>query len=197
MFDFLSQKFSGIFKWMTGKSRLSEKNIEDALQQVKDSLLQADVPYHIINDFLAKLSQEVVGQKVHEKLNPGNHFVKIVNEKMLEELLSAKVFVEEEEVDLEQDLEEDGRRYLAYVERLASEKELEITTEMLRGVVHTEVLDKAMEMEAQLIVIGKIYEQLSRMDSYYDEAEEMLRGAKCPVLIVKGETIVDDLYESA
>jgi nucleotide-binding universal stress UspA family protein len=125
------------------------------------------------------------------------HAVYVVNEKMLEELLSAKVFVEEEEVDLEQDLEEDGRRYLAYVERLASEKELEITTEMLRGVVHTEVLDKAREMEAQLIVIGKIYEQLSRMDSYYDEAEEMLRGAKCPVLIVKGETIVDDLYETA
>lgn len=84
MFDFLSQKFSGIFKWMTGKSRLSEKNIEDALTQVKDSLLQADVPLHIINDFLAKVSEEVVGQKVHEKLNPGNHFIKIVNEKLLE-----------------------------------------------------------------------------------------------------------------
>jgi len=125
------------------------------------------------------------------------HAVYVLNEKMLEELLSAKVFIEEEEVDLEQDLEEDGRRYLAYVERLANEKELEITTELLRGVVHTEVLDKAREIEAQLIVIGKIYEQLSRMDSYYDEAEEMLRGAKCPVLIVKGEMIVDDLYESA
>jgi nucleotide-binding universal stress UspA family protein len=124
------------------------------------------------------------------------HAVYVVNERMLEELLRAKVFVEEEEVDLERDLEEDARRYLAYVERLANEKDLEINTELLRGVVHREVVDKAAEVEAQLIVIGKIYEQLSRMDSYYDEAEEMLRRAKCPVLIVKGETIVDDLYES-
>lgn len=82
MFDFLSKKFSSVLNWMTGKHKLSEKNIDDALSQVREALLQADVPLDVVSDFLSQLSSEVVGQKVHEKLNPGNHFIKIVNEKL-------------------------------------------------------------------------------------------------------------------
>ena len=124
------------------------------------------------------------------------HAVYVVNEKMLDELLSAKIFVQEEEIDLERDLVEDGKRYLGVVERLARDKDLVITTELLKGVVHREVVDKATQLDAGLIIIGEIEEPMSRRDIYFDEGEMILRLAKCPVLTVKGEQIVRSLWES-
>jgi nucleotide-binding universal stress UspA family protein len=125
------------------------------------------------------------------------HAVYVVDEKTLEELLSAKVFVEEEEVDLERDLEEDGRRYLSAVERLAGEKGISLTTELLKGVVHREVVDKATHLDASLIIIGEIEEAMSRRDAFFDEGEMIMRMAKCPVLTVKGDRLVRSLYEAA
>jgi nucleotide-binding universal stress UspA family protein len=125
------------------------------------------------------------------------HAIYVVNDKMLEELLSAKVFVEEEEVDLERDLEEDGKRYLSAVERLAGDKDVDITSELLKGVVHREVIDKATQMGASLIIIGEIEEPMSRRDSFFDEGEMILRLAKCPVLTVKGDRLIRTLYDSA
>jgi len=124
------------------------------------------------------------------------HAVYVINERMLGELLRAKVFVEEERMDLERDLEEDGKRYLRFVERLASAKDLVITTELRKGVVHIEVVNRAAEINASLIVLGELEEPLSRRDCFYCEAEMILWTARCPVLIVKGETIADDLYNS-
>jgi nucleotide-binding universal stress UspA family protein len=125
------------------------------------------------------------------------HAIYVVNEKMLEELLSARVFVEEEEVDLEHDLEEDGRRYLSAIERLAGDKGVSITSELLKGVVHRQVVDKATQMGASLIIIGEIEEPVSRRDSFFDEGEMILRLAKCPVLTVKGDQLIRALYDSA
>jgi nucleotide-binding universal stress UspA family protein len=127
----------------------------------------------------------------------GLHAVYVVNEKILEELLSAKVFVEEEEVDLERDLEEDGRRYLSAVERLAGEKDVAVDTELAKGIVHREIVDKATQMGVSLIIIGEIEEPVSRRDAFFDEGEMILRLAKCPVLTVKGEDLVRALYDSA
>ena len=124
------------------------------------------------------------------------HAVYVVNEKLLEELLRAKVFVEAEEVDLEVDLEEDGRRYLSYVEKLARDKDVEVHTDLLKGIVHREVVDKATQIGATLIIIGEIEEPLSRKDAFYDEGEMILRRAGCPVLMVKGESLVDEAYDS-
>jgi nucleotide-binding universal stress UspA family protein len=125
------------------------------------------------------------------------HAVYVVNEKMLEELLSAKVFVEEEEVDLERDLEEDGKRYLSAVERLAGEKGVELATELAKGVVHREIVDKATQLGVSLIIIGEIEEPMSRRDAFFDEGEMILRLAKCPVLTVKNDDLVRSLYDSA
>jgi nucleotide-binding universal stress UspA family protein len=125
------------------------------------------------------------------------HAVYVIDEKTLEELLSAKVFVEEEEVDLERDLEEDGRRYLSAVERLAGEKEVDLTTELAKGTVHRVVIDKATQLGATLIIIGEIEEPMSRRDAFYDEGEMILRLAKCPVLTVKGGELVKSIYDSA
>jgi nucleotide-binding universal stress UspA family protein len=125
------------------------------------------------------------------------HAIYVVNEKILAELLSAKVFVEEEEVGVERDLEEDGRRYLSAVEKLAGDKDVGITTELVKGVVHREIVDKATQTGASLIIIGEIEEKMSRRDSFFDESEMILRLAKCPVLIVKGDRLVRSLYDSA
>ena len=124
------------------------------------------------------------------------HAVYVINEKLLEELLRAKVFLEEEEVDLEQDLEADGRRYLDAVSRLAKDKDVSISSEILRGVVHREVIDKATQVDASLIIIGELGESVSRRDSFFDESEMILRLARCPVLSVKGDDFVRSLYDS-
>jgi len=124
------------------------------------------------------------------------HAVYVINEKLLEELLRAKVFLEEEEVDLEQDLEADGRRYLDAVSRLAKDKDVSISSEILRGVVHREVIDKATQVDASLIIIGELSESVSRRDSFFDESEMILRLARCPVLSVKGDDFVRSLYDS-
>jgi len=83
MFDFLSKKFSGIFSKLTGKGSLSESNIGEALQKVKDALIEADVPYNLVEDFTESIKNEIIGQKVTKSLKPGEQFIKIVHERLL------------------------------------------------------------------------------------------------------------------
>ncbi len=84
MFDFLSGKFSSLFNKLTGQSHLSEKNIQDSMEQIKESLLEADVPYKLIEQFIESVKAEVVGQKVIKTLKPGEQFVKIIHDRLLE-----------------------------------------------------------------------------------------------------------------
>jgi len=83
MFDFLSRKFSDIFSRLTGKASLSEDNIQDALQKVKDALIEADVPYKLVEEFTESIKGEVVGRKIIKSLKPGEQFIKVVNERLL------------------------------------------------------------------------------------------------------------------
>lgn len=84
MFDFLSGKFSNLFNTLTGQGRLSEKNIEDTIEQIKESLLEADVPHALIEQFVASVKSDVLGQKVLGSLKPGEQFVKVVHDRLLE-----------------------------------------------------------------------------------------------------------------
>ena len=83
MFSFLSKSFSSIFSSITGYGKLTEKNIDESIQKIKDSLLEADVPYDLSNTFIAEIKQEVIGQKVTSSLRPGEQFVKIVYDRLL------------------------------------------------------------------------------------------------------------------
>lgn len=84
MFDFLSNKFSNLFSRLTGHNRLTEQNMQETLQKVKDSLLEADVPYVVVETFLHEVSQEVIGQKVlTASLKPGEHLIKIIHDKLI------------------------------------------------------------------------------------------------------------------
>jgi len=124
------------------------------------------------------------------------HAIAVMNDKVLTELMHARVFLKEEGLDIERDLEEDAKRYLAFVEKLAGQKDLRIATHLLRGDVHQEVLAKARELQASLLVIGEIEEFLSRRDCTFSESEQIITTAECPVLVVKGKRFVKDCFDA-
>ena len=83
MFDFLANKFSSVFSRLTGQHKLTDKNIDETLNKVKDSLLEADVPYDVVTAFLDEVQKEVVGKKITQSLKPGEQFIKIVYDKLV------------------------------------------------------------------------------------------------------------------
>ena len=84
MFDFLSNKFSHLFSRLTGQRKLTESNIQDTLQKVKEALLEADVPYQLVESFIDEVSTEVVGQKlIMSSLKPGEQLIKIIHDKFV------------------------------------------------------------------------------------------------------------------
>lgn len=84
MFDFLSQKFSAVFSRLVGTGHLSEKNMQESLDKVRDSLIEADVPLTVVDGFIAKIAQEALGQRILKSVKPGEQFVKIVHERLID-----------------------------------------------------------------------------------------------------------------
>lgn len=96
MFDSLSEKFSDAFKNIQGKGKISETNIEETLKQVRTALLEADVNFKVVKEFIAKVKEEALGEKVIKGVNPGELFIKIVHDEL------AKIMgVENEELNLD------------------------------------------------------------------------------------------------
>ena len=87
MFDNLTDKLTGIFNRLSSKGRLTEKDIDEALGQVRRSLLESDVNFRVVRDFVAKVKERSLGADVLQSLTPGQQVVKIVHEE-LTELLS-------------------------------------------------------------------------------------------------------------
>jgi signal recognition particle subunit SRP54 len=83
MFNFLSQKISAVFTRLTGQDKLTEKNIDETLGKVHDSLIEADVPYETAQQFIDQVKQEVLGQKVFASLKPTELLMKIVHDKIV------------------------------------------------------------------------------------------------------------------
>ncbi|CAM4202528.1 signal recognition particle protein [Erysipelothrix inopinata] len=83
-FDTLTNRLQDTFRNMTGKGKLSEKNINDALSEIRISLLEADVSLEVINELLDHTRKEVVGMKVTRDVEPSQMFVKVVNDKLIE-----------------------------------------------------------------------------------------------------------------
>jgi len=84
MFENLSDKLTGIFNRLSSKGRLTEKDIDEALGQVRRSLLEADVNFRVARDFVAKVKERSLGSDVLESLTPGQQVVKIVHEELTE-----------------------------------------------------------------------------------------------------------------
>ncbi len=120
----------------------------------------------------------------------------VVNVSLLKELTKARIFVKIEEMDYEQDLEQDGKRYLNYIIELGRAKGVDIQGELVKGVVNKEVVDKIQEWNVDLLLMGELEPILSRTDAFHDEAELIFRKAKCSVLFVKNAQEVEQLYNS-
>ncbi len=83
MFDSISSKFTGIMKTLSGKGRISEKNIKDAVEEIKQALLDADVNLRVVRRFVNSTTEEALGAKVLNAVDPGQQFTKIVYDKMV------------------------------------------------------------------------------------------------------------------
>ncbi len=83
MFESISDKFQAIFKKLRGRGKLTEDNIEDALREVRLALLEADVNYKVVKDFLGEVKGRAVGEEVIGSLLPGQQVVKIVHEELV------------------------------------------------------------------------------------------------------------------
>lgn len=82
-FDSLSDKLQNIFKNLRGKGRLSEADVKAALKEVKMALLEADVSFKVVKQFIADITERAVGQDVLNSLTPGQMVIKIVNEELV------------------------------------------------------------------------------------------------------------------
>ena len=81
-FESLSDKLSAAFKKLRSKGKLSEADIREAMREVKFALLEADVNYQVVKDFVKVVSERAVGQDVLESLTPAQQVIKIVNEEL-------------------------------------------------------------------------------------------------------------------
>ena len=83
MFDNLSERLSQSLRQITGKARLTDDNIADALRDVRMALLEADVALSVVKDFVDQVRNKAVGQQVTAALNPGEVFIKIVHDELV------------------------------------------------------------------------------------------------------------------
>ena len=81
-FESLTEKLSATFKKLRGKGRLSEADVKEAMKEIKMALLEADVNFKVVKNFVATVSERAVGTDVMESLTPGQMIVKIVNEEL-------------------------------------------------------------------------------------------------------------------
>jgi signal recognition particle subunit SRP54 len=84
MFENLSDKLDAAFRKLKGHGKLSEKNIEEGLKEVRMALLEADVHYRVAKKFIANVRERALGREVLKSLTPGQQFIKIVNEELTE-----------------------------------------------------------------------------------------------------------------
>ncbi|NLF59027.1 MAG: signal recognition particle protein, partial [Candidatus Hydrogenedens sp.] len=83
MFESLTKKLESAFKNIRGQGRLTEANMKDALQEIRQALLEADVHYKVVKKFIADVQESAIGQKVLDSIHPGQMIVKIVHDELI------------------------------------------------------------------------------------------------------------------
>ncbi|HSN65526.1 MAG TPA: signal recognition particle protein [Fusibacter sp.] len=81
-FESLAEKLQGAFNQLRGKGKLNEKDVKDAMREVKLALLEADVNFKVVKDFINTLTERAIGESVMQSLTPGQQVIKIVNEEL-------------------------------------------------------------------------------------------------------------------
>ncbi|HPP88856.1 MAG TPA: signal recognition particle receptor subunit alpha, partial [bacterium] len=84
MFDNLTEKITDIFRNLGNKGKITEDNISDALRQVRIALLEADVNFKVVKEFINKVKEKAIGESVLKSLTPDQQFIKIVHDELVE-----------------------------------------------------------------------------------------------------------------
>ncbi|MDP3428518.1 MAG: signal recognition particle receptor subunit alpha, partial [Humidesulfovibrio sp.] len=84
MFDSLTDRLSEAFRKMRGQARLDEKNIQDGLREVRLALLEADVNFKVVKDFIDRVRDKALGADVLKSLTPGQQLDKLVHDELVE-----------------------------------------------------------------------------------------------------------------
>ena len=83
MFDELSARFEDAVKGLKGESKISENNIDSALKQVRNALLNADVSLSVVKEFISEVKEKAIGEDVVRGVNPGQKFIEVVNSELV------------------------------------------------------------------------------------------------------------------
>ena len=86
MFEVLAEKLNAVFRVLGSRGKLTEKDIDEALRQVRLALLEADVNFKVVKDFTTRVKERSIGKEVMESLTPGQQIIKIVNEELIKTL---------------------------------------------------------------------------------------------------------------
>src|SRR5438034_9618819 len=86
MFDSLTDKLQGVFRRLGGRGTITEKDLDEALREVRLALLEADVNYKVVKDFVAGVREKAIGTHVLKSLTPGQQIIDLVNQQLVEVL---------------------------------------------------------------------------------------------------------------
>ena len=134
----------------------------------------------------------VMAKNLHCKL----FAVYVVDTATIKHLTLSKILVPEESVEFENNLKENGERYLSYVEELAHAKGVKIEREIRKGAVYTEILAAADEKKVDLIILGGWEKDRNPKDIFSHSFREIMINSKCSVIYVK-EPDIDHIYKHA
>src|SRR3990172_7491361 len=84
MLEGLSDKLRSVIKTISGQGTINEHNIDGALREVRIALLEADVNFAVVKDFIAHVKEKALGKEVLQSVNPGQQFIKIVKDELTE-----------------------------------------------------------------------------------------------------------------
>ena len=83
MFEAITKSLESVFSKFRGKGRLTESNIKDGLHEVRLALLEADVNYKVVKDFIQNVTERAVGEEVIKSISPGQQVIKIVHDELI------------------------------------------------------------------------------------------------------------------
>ncbi|MCX7925551.1 MAG: signal recognition particle receptor subunit alpha, partial [Fimbriimonadales bacterium] len=83
MFESLTDKLQGIFERIRGKGRLDEKTVDEVLREIRLALLEADVNFRVVKEFIARIREKAVGEEVLKSLTPDQQVIRIVRDELI------------------------------------------------------------------------------------------------------------------
>jgi nucleotide-binding universal stress UspA family protein len=120
----------------------------------------------------------------------------VVNTKALQDLVKARIFLDIEQQEYQRDIEGDAKRYLNHVKKLGKQKGVDVECVKTEGSVHQTVRDYITKNSVEMLVIGGVSGIHSRRDELLSETDRMMRNATIPVVVVRDNDDIWDMFES-